>query len=183
MHLPLSGGFKLIVQCRCSLIHYPEFRMLPKENGKALGDWIFEYILCRWGTLTEIVTDNGTPFIKALEYLAQRYHINHIRIFGYNSLANGIVERPHLDIQNSLFMACDGIQNKWHTVAYSVFGADRITVRRHMGCSPYFAATGTHPLIPLDISEATYVLDLTQYRVTPVVFQNNSTMDAAMDDL
>ena len=27
-----------------------------------------------------------------------------------------------------------------------------------MGCSPYFAATGTHPLLPLDIAEATYLL-------------------------
>jgi hypothetical protein len=26
-----------------------------------------------------------------------------------------------------------------------------------MGCSPYFAATGAHPLIPLDIVEATYL--------------------------
>jgi hypothetical protein len=26
-----------------------------------------------------------------------------------------------------------------------------------MGCSPYYAATGTHPLIPLDITEATYL--------------------------
>ena len=26
-----------------------------------------------------------------------------------------------------------------------------------MGCSPYFGATGTHPLIPLDIIEATYL--------------------------
>ena len=34
--------------------------------------------------------------------------------------------------------------------------ADRVTVRRHMGCSPYFTVTGTHPLLPLDITEATY---------------------------
>jgi hypothetical protein len=27
-----------------------------------------------------------------------------------------------------------------------------------MGCSPYFAATGTHPILPLDIAEATYLL-------------------------
>jgi hypothetical protein len=31
--------------------------------------------------------------------------------------------------------------------AYSVFWAERITVRKRMGCSPYFAATGTHLLI------------------------------------
>ena len=36
--------------------------------------------------------------------------------------------------------------------------ADRVTVRRRMGCSPYFAVTGTHPLLPLDIAEATYLL-------------------------
>ena len=36
--------------------------------------------------------------------------------------------------------------------------ADRVTVRRHMGCSPYFTVTGTHPLLPLDIAEATYLL-------------------------
>jgi len=27
-----------------------------------------------------------------------------------------------------------------------------------MGCSPYFAVTGTHPLIPLDVVEANYLL-------------------------
>ena len=36
--------------------------------------------------------------------------------------------------------------------------ADCITVCQHMGCSPYFAVTGTHPLLPLDIVEATYLL-------------------------
>jgi hypothetical protein len=27
-----------------------------------------------------------------------------------------------------------------------------------MGCSPYFAATGTHPILPIDIAEANYLL-------------------------
>ena len=27
-----------------------------------------------------------------------------------------------------------------------------------MGCSPYYAMTGTHPLIPLNITEAMYLL-------------------------
>jgi hypothetical protein len=132
--------------------------MLRKENAQAIGDWIFQDILCRWGTLLEIVTDNGTPFVKALAYLEKKYHIKHIRISGYNSRANGIAERPHFDVRQALFKACDGDQSKWHTATYSVFWADRVTVRRRMGCSPNFAATGTHPLLPLDISEATYLL-------------------------
>ena len=31
-----------------------------------------------------------------------------------------------------------------------------------MGCSPYFTATGTHPILPLDIAEATYFPHLHQ---------------------
>jgi len=51
-----------------------------------------------WGGLTEIVTDNGPPFVKAVNYLAKKYHIYHIRISGYNSCANSIVERLHFDV-------------------------------------------------------------------------------------
>ena len=32
------------------------------------------------------------------------------------------------------------------------------SIRRRMGCSPYFAATGTHPILPIDIAEANYLL-------------------------
>ena len=92
-----------------------------------------------------------------MEWLAKTYHINHIKISGYNSRANGLIERPHFDVRQALYKAADGVEKKWHSVVYSVFWAERVTIRKIMGCSPYFAATGTHPLIPLDISEATYL--------------------------
>jgi hypothetical protein len=155
--MPASGGFKYIVEGRCSLIQWPEFRMLRNEKGVALGNWIHQDILCRWGGLREIVTDNGTPFLNALAYLSKKFHINHIRISGYNSRANGLVERPHFDVRQSLFKAVDGVEEKWSQAAYSVFWAERVTIRKRMGCSPYFAATGTHPLLPLDITETTYL--------------------------
>ena len=158
MHLPKSNGYKYLVQGRCSLCHYPEFRKLRTETAITLGEWIFEDILCRWGTVSEIVSDNGPPFVKALQYLAKRYGIRHIRISGYNSRANGLVERTHFDVRQALYKAVDGNQSQWSKAAYSVFWADRVTIRRRMGCSPYFAATGTHPILPLDIAEATYLL-------------------------
>lgn len=158
MHLTPSGGYKYIVQARCSLTHWPEWDMLRKETAKSLANFILHNIIYRWGTLTEIVTDNGAPFVKALAYLAKTYHFKHIRISGYNSRANGIAERSHFDVRQALFKACDGEQNKWSSVAYSVFWAERVTIRRRMGCSPYFATTGTQPLLPFDISEANYLL-------------------------
>ena len=56
-----------------------------------------------------------------MDYLAKMYHIKHIQISGYNSQANGIVERSHFDVQQALFKACDGEQSKWAASAYSVF--------------------------------------------------------------
>ena len=158
MHLPKSGGFRYLVQGRCSVTSYVEFRMLRAETAVTLGEWLFEDVLCRWGGLVEIVTDNGPPFVKAVTYLAKKYHIHHIRISGYNSQANGVVERSHFDARQALFKAVDGVQSKWSKGAYSIFWADRITVRRRMGCSPYFAVTGTYSIIPLDIAESTYLL-------------------------
>jgi Integrase zinc binding domain/RNase H-like domain found in reverse transcriptase len=158
MHMPPSSGYKYIVQGRCSLIYWPEWAMLQAENAKSLAKWILHDIIFRWGLLLEIVTDNGPAFLKALKYLEKHYHIKHIRISGYNSRANGLVERSHFEVREALFKACDGNESKWSTTAYSVFWAERVTIRRRMGCSPYFAATGTHPLLPIDIAEANYLL-------------------------
>jgi len=156
--MPNSGGFKYIVQGRCSLTAWPEFRKLRKENNKTIGDWIFEDILCRWGSLVEIITDNGGPFIKALDYLSDKYKIHHIRVSGYNHRANGLIERSHFDIRQSLYKVANGEEKNWSPGAHSVFWADRVTVRRRLGCSPYYAVTGAHPLLPLDFLEATYIM-------------------------
>jgi hypothetical protein len=158
MLMPTSAGFKYLTQGRCSLISYPEWAMLQRETSKTLGEWMRRDFICRWGCLCEIVTDNGAAFLKALAYLEKHYHIKHIRISGYNSRANGLIERSHFDVREALFKACDGDQSKWSSVAHSVFWAERVTVKRRMGCSPYFAATGTHPLLPIDIAEANYLL-------------------------
>src|ERR1700676_3702615 len=71
IHLLKLGSFQYIVQGCCLLIHYVELWMLRNETAVSLGDWIFEDIICHWGTLTEIVSDNGGPFVKTLAHLSK----------------------------------------------------------------------------------------------------------------
>ena len=71
MFMSLVQGFQYIVQAWCSLITWPEWRKLKKENGWTLGAFIFEEILCRWGGVEEIVTDNGPAMLAALEWLSE----------------------------------------------------------------------------------------------------------------
>ena len=157
MHMPKAQGFSFIVQARCSLSNWPEFRMLRTETGRTLGAFIFEEILCRWGGVEEIVTDNGTPFVAALDWLAQKYGIRHICISAYNSKANGIVERSHRTIRNSLIKACNGDVTQWPLFTHHVFWADRITTCKSTGHSPYYMAHGVEPILPLDIFESTFM--------------------------
>jgi hypothetical protein len=130
MHMPTSSGYKYIAQGRCSLVYWPEWAMLATETGKTLGKWILQDFIYRWGLLLEIVTDNGPAFLKALAWLEKHYHIKHIRISGYNSRANGLVERSHFEVRDSLFKACNGQRAKWASSAYSVFWAERVTIRK-----------------------------------------------------
>ena len=69
MHLTPSSGYKYIVQARCSLTHWLEWEMLHKESVKLLATFILHNLIYRWGTLLEIMTDNGAPFVKALGFL------------------------------------------------------------------------------------------------------------------
>jgi transposase InsO family protein len=79
--------------------------MFTNETAAALGNFVFEEVLCRWGAVVEIVTDNGSAWVKAIEWLSKRYGINHIKVSGYNSRANGIVERRHYDVREAISKA------------------------------------------------------------------------------
>ena len=132
--------------------------MLCSENTIALASFIFKDILCRWGPLTEIVTDNGLTFVQALDVLADRYCIQHIHISPYNSQANGVVEWRHFNVQEAIIKSSPGGESCWHTVTHSVFWAEHITVLRSTGLSPYFMAHGVEPLFPFDLAKATFLI-------------------------
>ena len=156
--MPPATGYRYIIQARCSLTTWPEWHALRTETGHTLGAFIFEDILCRWGAIEEIVTDNGSAFVAALTYLEDCYAIRHIRISAYNSRGNGIVERQHRTIRESIVKACQGEIHKWPVVAPHAFWADRITTRKFTGHSPFYMAHGTEPTLPFDLTLATFLI-------------------------
>jgi hypothetical protein len=59
-----------------------------------------------------------------------------------------------------LWKATGGNPAKWFWFFFHVLWADRITIRKYFGCSPFFMTTGAHPILPLDIQEATWLVEL-----------------------
>ncbi|KXN82684.1 hypothetical protein AN958_02278 [Leucoagaricus sp. SymC.cos] len=136
-----------------------ESRALRKENVRSIGQWLFEDIICRWGGLVKIVTDNGVLFKKAVKWLKEKYGIKGVTISPYNSKANGIIEWPHWDVRQILYKATNGDVKKWYWFLYHVMWADCIIIRKGTGCSPYFMITSAHPTLPLDIQEVTWLVN------------------------
>lgn len=85
MRLDKTLGFIGVVHARCATSSYPEIRAIRTESAEVLGEFLFQEVLCRWGAVEEIVSDNGSGFVQALDYLAGKYGIKHIRISAYNS--------------------------------------------------------------------------------------------------
>ena len=160
MHMsPPSNGCKYIVHGRDSLTSWAEARGLRDEKARSIALWLYEDILCRWGGLCRIVTDNAESFKAAARWIEAKWGIKHITISPYNSRANGAIERPHWDIRQMLYKATGATNvNKWYWFLNSVLWADRVSIRKRTGCSPYFMVTGAHPILPLDAVEATWLV-------------------------
>jgi len=118
-----------------------------------LASFIFEDILCHWGAVAKLVTDNGPTYIQALDLLANQYGIHHIWISPCNSQANSITlmsGRPLSKVPRG--------EAHWSSSAHSVFWAEQVTILRSTKLSLYFMVHGVKPLFPFNLAEATFLV-------------------------
>ena len=132
---------------------------------------IFKDILCHWGAVSELVTDNGPAFIQALDMLVSQYGICHIQVSPYNSQVNGVVEWHHYNVQEAIVKSTLGGEVHWSATAHFVFWAECVTILKSTGLLPYFMVHGIEPLFPFDLSEATFLVPVpdTDNITTPIL--------------
>jgi len=120
MLMPKAHGYCYLVAARDDLSLAAEGHALRHANAESLAKFFWEEIICRYGVIAQIVTDNGSEVKGAFEKLMQRYSIPHICISPYNSKANGVVEQGHFIIHEAIIKSCDGDINLWPTKARGV---------------------------------------------------------------
>ena len=158
MHMPEAKGFKYIVAARDDLSGVCEARALRHATAKELAKFFSEQILYRYGAPSKVITDNGPETKEAFKKLLERHGIPHISITPYNHHANGVVERGHFVLREALIKTCQGKISEWPDHLQSAVFADRVTVSRVTGYSPYQLLHGTEPTLPLDLTEATFLV-------------------------
>ena len=138
MLMPKAKGYRYIIYACCSLSSFPEWAKLQNKNFKTIATFIFKVLLCRWRAIKIIVSDNAPQYIQAINYLAVKYNIHYIQISLYNSHAQGLIERKHYDVREALIKAADGNESKWPDVAPSLFWAERVSIQKLSGYSPFY---------------------------------------------
>ena len=78
-------------------------------------------------------------------------------IIAYHPKAKGVVERGHKQLVDGLSKACSGKSPaKWPEYLNDVLWADRITVRKSTGFSPFELVYGRKCLLPVEIIFSTW---------------------------
>ena len=156
VHMPKSRKYNYIVDARDDLSGWLEARMLYDKSSIGIAKFIFEDIMCRFGCIPQIITDNGSEFKDAVQTLVKKYNVPVIHTSAENPRANGMLEVGHRYWLDAIWKNCKGNRNKWSEWFYYAMWADRVTARKATGFSPYYLLYGQAPLFPFDISERTW---------------------------
>ena len=158
MYMPKSGNYRYIVAARDDLSRVSEGRALRNNNAESLARFFWEQVICRYGHVGQVVTDNGPEVQSAFAKLLQRYGIPQVRISAYNSRANGVVERGHYIIREAIVKSCQGKIKDWPNKVPLAFFADKITTSHVTEFSPYYLLYGVHLVLPIGPFEAIFLV-------------------------
>lgn len=148
-----SNGYQYIADMHDDLSGWLESRMLTRKTSDDIADFLWQDIICHFGCIPQISTDNRTEFKKAVDTLTRRYGTNLVRISPHNLAANRMIERGHQTWINSIWKLCGSRKHKWSKWVYPALWADRVTTRRATGYSPYYLLYGKPHLFPFNIQD------------------------------
>ena len=95
--------------------------------------------MVRFGCLLLIVNDGGPENRAPTKELLERFNVRNVQVAAYHPQSNRLVERGHQNIVDALakLTAPSGKTGNWPAQLAAVSWADRITVRKSKGMTPY----------------------------------------------
>ena len=160
MHMPLSHGCTYIAAARDDLSGASEFRALTANTAESMRRFLEEQVIFRYGYIQQIVTDNGPEVQGAFRAMLKRYHMPQVTISPYNSSANGVVERGHFVLRESLSKLCGESEiHKWKDYLLYAQFAEQVTISSVTCQTLFFMLHRVEAVLPFDLAEATFMID------------------------
>lgn len=156
VHMPPSGGYRYIVFARDDLSGWVEGRALTAATSTTVAKFLLEEVIARHGCPGKVVVDGGSENKGFVVELLERMKVKRVSIAAYHPQSNGLVERGHAPIVNSLSKHCGQHKNDWVKYLPLALWADRISVRRSTGFSAFRLLYGRDCILPIEFSSPTW---------------------------
>jgi transposase InsO family protein len=147
-----EGGMGFIVFARDDLSGWVEGRAIKAADAKNVSKFIYEDVICRHGCPRRVVLDRGSENLNLTKGLLEHYRIQRTVVSAYHPQSNGLVERGHDSIVNSLSKYCSKRPEEWAQYLPLALWADRVSVRRSTGYSAFELVYGRDCLLPVDFT-------------------------------
>lgn len=156
----LSESYRYIVDTRDDLTGWIEVHMLRTKHADDIADFFFQEVICRFGCILQITSDNGGEFNGAFAIMTEKYGIPLVKAMPYHLQGKSMIERGHRTWINTIWRLCRSKKHKWSQYFHVALWADRVTTRHTTGFSPYFLLYGRVPLFLFNITDQSwYMLD------------------------
>ncbi|XP_059285129.1 uncharacterized protein LOC132038484 [Lycium ferocissimum] len=118
---------------------------------KVVADFVQNHIICRFGVLESIITDNGANLNSHLmKDIYEKFKITHRNSTAYRPQMNGAVEAANKNIKRILRKMTNKHKGWNEQFPYALLGY-RTTTRTSTGATPYLLVYGTKAVIPAEV--------------------------------
>ena len=187
-------GNKFIIVAIDHYTKYAEAIATSTFNGFVTAVFIFNQIICRYGMVEKILTDQGVNFESNLfKQLCALIGTKKLRTSTYHAMANGITERLNKNIKPSLAKFVNDQHDDWDLFLPMAMSAYNTSYHSSIGMTPYQAQFGRRPVLVADtilnnqlpedtklkdIAEFTKALQSSASRITDTINEHASAARA-----
>jgi hypothetical protein len=151
-----AGKWKYLVIARDDLSGWIEAIGLERIQAKKISQWFLENWIHRYGAPWSVTVDGGSEFGQDFKQTLLEAGIRIKVTTPYYPEANGMIERGHQAIKDTLVKLCGQEGKKWRNYLPLVLFSDRISTKRTTGFSPYELVFGQPPILPIDLELETF---------------------------
>ncbi|XP_059067608.1 uncharacterized protein LOC131858393 [Cryptomeria japonica] len=148
-----SGGHKWILVATDYLTKWVEAIPIKQATSRVVIKFMMENIIIRFGIPARIINDNAMCFrSEEFDTFYEEYGIKISHSSPYHPQANGHAESSNKNILKNIKKILGNNKRAWNSKLNLAIWADRITIKKSMGESPFELVYGKQARIPLDNS-------------------------------
>nr|CAG8612716.1 8966_t:CDS:1 [Entrophospora candida] len=145
-----SKGNRYIIVATDYLTKWPEARAIQNIQAETVAQFIYEDIICRHGTPSELLSDRGTSFVNStIKALCETMEINHVLTTSYHPQTNGLTERFNKTLCETIAKFVIQHKGEWDQYISSALLAYRTKTQKSTKFTPFFLVYGRQAQTPL----------------------------------